>query len=250
MDVSGRTVLFAPGNLQAHIIEAGEKLTVRWGFAAWQGEYLGVKSCNVKPAEGKTADLFGWAAAGSQAAEAFGIGFHEEPAYYGSSRSDVLQDWGPLLGAEWRTLSDSEWQFLLKKRSCSRIGGVEDARHSRARVDGVRGLILFPDEFEWPSEVPLPRGINQTGSYNYADTSYDAEQWQALESLGCVFLPAAGHNPAKGDPGYGNTGAYFSSSSKDNWKYCRRMMFKEDGVFPSVVSSRSALCAVRLVQDI
>lgn len=250
VDASGKKVIFASGNLQAHIIGSGDELSVNWGFASWQGEFLGSTSCNVKPVAGGTADLFGWAAAGSPSAEKFGIGYNSDPSHYGSSVSDVLQDWGPLIGSGWRTLSDNEWKFLLNKRAGPRIGGVENARHSRAIVDGVRGLILFPDVIGWPSDIPLPRGINQCGSYNYADTSYGAGQWQILENLGCVFLPAAGHNPAKGNPEYGKTGAYISSSSKDNWRYCRRMIFKEDGVYTSVVSLRSALCAVRLVQDI
>ena len=88
----------------------------------------------------------------------------------------------------WRTLSRGEWEYLLGSRS--------GLRYARATVNGVHGLLLFPDGYALPTGYTTDGGIGMS-KVNVADITYPsetipAETWTAMESAGVVFLPAAG----------------------------------------------------------
>ena len=84
----------------------------------------------------------------------------------------------------------SEWTYLLTKR----IVAGNDSAFSYVRLkygsnltDTVSGVIIYPDDFSF-AEAGV--GALNFGA-NYAVTQIDATTWEALEEMGCVFLPTA-----------------------------------------------------------
>lgn len=78
-------------------------------------------------------------------------------------------------------LTSAEWDYLLTTASRGNIRWVP------AMVNYIPGIILFPDGFSTPS------GITIIGSNSlYTETtsnSFSIDQWNTLETAGCVFLP-------------------------------------------------------------
>ena len=95
-----------------------------------------------------------------------------------------------------RNTGTSEWSRLLTARKVN--GTVIPYMYVKAEIkDGetlvANGLIIFPDEYATP-EVPI--GMPTFTQCNTATSAYSANSisladWAALESVGCVFLPAA-----------------------------------------------------------
>ena len=119
-------------------------------------------------------DLFGW-------------GTGADPLNFNTNISDY-QNWGNNVGTGWYVLSKDEWKYILDDRTTN-------LRFLKATVNGVKGLILFPDGFAWPSHVvastTIYSKINNKGA-NFAET-INSTQWTSLENKGAVFLPAGGY---------------------------------------------------------
>ena len=64
---------------------------------------------------------------------------------------------------------------------------MADGKMGCAIVDGMRGLVLLPDEWLQPASVSFVPGF-----YNYFANIYTSAQWTYLENRGAVFcrLPA------------------------------------------------------------
>ncbi len=175
----GEFVQFSTGNLQ---YEVG---TNTWSFASEQYDYVGEENINVgNPSYTGKIDMFGWSADGK-----FGVNpSNKNEDYYGT-----FQDWGTLVNeADWYTLSADEWKYLLNTRA--NAANLKQI----AKVGSVVGIMLFPDAWTMPTDV------NVTAEYdNYFEVNiynYTLEQWEKLEAVGAVFLPAAGRRTG----GYGN----------------------------------------------
>ena len=114
-------------------------------------------------------------------------------------------------GEEWMTLSYSEWDYLIKTRTnASNLYGV-------AKVNGVKGLILLPDE--WIDPKPDDKEFN-SGLANSTVNEYTAAQWSVMEASGAVFFPAAGccdraSHSAIGFGGGNSWGDYWTSTAMD-----------------------------------
>jgi hypothetical protein len=57
-------------------------------------------------------------------------------------------DWGTAMGSGWRTLTKDEWGYLFESRTgdkASTVNGTADIRFAMATVNGVKGVILFPN---------------------------------------------------------------------------------------------------------
>lgn len=215
---SSKKVYFSKGNLQASTTNLGEDWT--WGFAANQWDYVGNAVANTKISSNKTVtengtvDLFGWSTNSSY----YGIRSSGDYSYY----SGDFKDWGETMGAGWRTLSKDEWVYLFDTRtSGSTVFGTSDARYAFATINtdgtGVNGIILFPDGVTIAdAEVTTVGTVNAA---NYYATKCTTAQWAALESKGCVFLPAAGYRHLynyKVNIDYdGSIGHYWSSTKYD-----------------------------------
>lgn len=220
IDESGDLYYFSKGNLQATY--GGGSWS--WGFATNQYDYIGNNSGNTSVANTSpyienngTVDLFGW----STSSTYFGIHYSSsEGTYVGD-----FVDWGTNVGTanQWHTMTggeggydNSEWEYLLKIRSASTVGGTADARYAKVKVNGICGVMLFPDNYTHPDGIAVPTGINDPQSSNWGGCNYTIAEWGQIEAAGAVFLPAAGLRigqtvVVEGDGRY--DGRYWSSTS-------------------------------------
>ena len=187
-----KQVTFSKGNLQY------TRSTDTWSFASTQWEMIGtdnvtggsVSFCPYGDMKEGTAladevDLFGWSTSSTN----FGVSTSEDYNDYSGS----FVDWGTnKIGNDapntWRTLSSTEWDYLLNTRAnASSLIGI-------ACVNNVNGLILLPDNWTCPSDVTFKSGFHSSYGVNYyaAYQTFTAGQWSKLESAGAVFLPATG----------------------------------------------------------
>lgn len=132
---------------------------------------------------------------------------------------------------DWMVLTSDEWYYILKERTnCSQIGLTQNARFANAKVAGIEGVLIFPDQFVWADSMgSIPSNINQSngGMVN----QYTKAQLEKIEDAGAVFLPAAGYrryysgNVEFYDHMSGRIGHYWSTtlgdSNKQYAKYVR-----------------------------
>ena len=173
-------VQFSTGNLQ---YEVG---TNTWSFAENQYDYVGEENINVgNPSYTGKIDMFGWSADGK-----FGV----NPSNTDDDYNGDFVDWGTLVNEEdWYTLSADEWKYLLNKRTNA------SSLKQIARVGSVVGIMLFPDAWTMPADVNVAAAYDDYFKVNIYN--YTLEQWEKLEAVGAVFLPAAGRRTG----GWGNT---------------------------------------------
>jgi hypothetical protein len=100
----------------------------------------------------------------------------------------------------------------MNERETSSLNGVPNARYAKAKVNGVSGLILFPDNYNHPDNIPIS-GINDPGT-SYSNNDYNIEKWEIMQACGCVFLPAAGSR--NGATVTVSLGGYYWSSTHNN----------------------------------
>ena len=184
---NNKYVQFSTGNLQ---YEVG---TNTWSFAEKQYEVIGGEAytgtnntnfgMNVPGYTGKL-DLFAWSADGK-----FGV----NPSNTDTDYQQAFVDWGTLVNEEgWYTLTQAEMSHILDR--------TKDGKKlwTLATVNGLNGLILLPDN--WNTNISLVYGYVPT-QFVYTENQLTIAQWEALETAGAVFLPAAGSRAG----GYGNT---------------------------------------------
>ena len=240
-----------------------------WKFADTQYEYLGNANKYLKPTFRNWVDLFGWSANNTTAP--FGVSTSMSAADYAGD----FVDWGTnaICGDApntWRTLSVDEWGFLFQGRKNA------DQLLALATLEGVQGLVLLPDNWQQPEDIPFVSSVEQglawdatrlEGSYFDAtnkdhtkDNIYTQAQWQKMEALGAVFLPCAGWRQEKTWTHAGIVevnikylGSYWSCSTPQisNDYYLFRFTQQEIRKFP-LNNSLSLLArgrSVRLVHD-
>lgn len=219
---SGKKVIFAPGNLQAttSVMPTSENplgVISEWRFASNQRTLVGNTDSNKFYAKGDV-DLFCWVGA-SATYDSYGVIYQSEIVddYHGSVVSEELKsDWGTLIiddyaSNTWRTPTSSDWLNVFNTRSSSTIkdsesSDIANARFIKANVEGLAGLILFPDNYVHPYGMSNPANINKTGAESGGPTvawntnTITLVNWEKMEAAGCVFLPAAGYRD------FGNSG--------------------------------------------
>lgn len=156
-----------------------------------------------------------------------------------------------FLSGKYRTLSKEEWEYLFKyRKNASNKYGY--ATVSGASLGNSNGVIILPDNFNDPNTNLCPeyRGKFVPGkAKGWEGNRYDESGWNAMESAGAVFLPAAGYrNDSKiFDKG---TDGYYWSSSPDNTTYAYIIHFCDSRIYPfDRTSSRKCGASVRLVTD-
>lgn len=117
-----------------------------------------------------------------------------------------------------RTLSMSEWQYLLEHYSSFDV-----------TVCGKKGRAIAPE-----------------GCQSYLKANYNINEWSEAEAAGLIFIPGAGYrteNVVKTD-GYG-----YYWSSEASGKDCARYLLLPDGLFFYSEFERGEGAAVRLVTE-
>ena len=290
---SNRQVIFSPGNLQYKAGD-GSKASPEWRFAEHQYTYIGNAAGNTTAAASRSTqadwiDLFGWGTSGwnNTTNDPYAIyyqpweikgqstGPDENKQGYGPSTNmtdlnlvgtSANYDWGVFndIGSDpagtWRTLTQSEWIWLLGPtqynnsspgkncRTSSTVNGTANARFAKATVVGVSGLIIFPDTYTHPSGPAQPININ-TKDAAFGDNNYDAAAWAKMEDAGCAFLPSAGDRYEINVSNAGSRGLYWSSTYRAS-TYAHNLVFDSGQVRPDLHSNRFWGNAVRLVKDI
>ena len=205
-----KKVSFAQGNLQ--YIQS----TKTWQFARNQFEHIG--AANVKNgALADHIDLFGWSSDSGKAP--FGISTSMNTADYQGN----FVDWGTnaISGdapGTWRTLSVDEWDYLFNKRTKAK------QLYSKGNVDGLRGMILLPDDWE------LPSGLHFTAqptnlTMNLDINTYTQAEWQRMEEAGAVFFCPTGRRDQTTIGYLDYYGCYWSRSRTADGIHTRHMYF-------------------------
>ncbi len=189
-------VHFSQGNLQYRAS------TNTWRFAEHQYDFVGSANSNISFTYSGWIDLFGW-----------GTGSNPTLAITDYTYYSTFVDWGSnaiINGGnavnQWRTLTQSEWYYLLYSRTnaSSKLG--------TGNINGVGGLIILPDSWAQPSGCPqFSPGVASDWSHN----SYTLAQWAQMELAGAVFLPAAGYRLGTDVGDMGSSGLYWSSTPND-----------------------------------
>lgn len=220
-------VIFAQGNLQYH---ATGKL---WRFAIHQYDRIGAPNSNISSTYSDWIDLFGYGTSGNTA-QPYETSTSNQSTYpYPQGNiAGTSSDWGvrnPITNGGnqpnlWRTLTISEWTYLLNTRSASTVSGVANARYAIACVNGQNGLILFPDLYSHQVNVDLSSYINQPNVENWNTlVSISLSDWTVMESAGVAFLPAAGYREGTEVGRVDLEGNYWSSTFESGT--ARRVMF-------------------------
>lgn len=138
----------------------------------------------------------------------------------------------------WFMLSPEQATYLLRTRKTSTIGDTPNARFVVAKVADSFGVLLFPDTFYWPEELPVPQGINDIKSsvFDIANKGmegvpesncFSEQEWnEYLEPTGVVFLPGLASAPCFFSyTRYSDTGI---SSTFKRWHNQNRGLYTND----------------------
>ena len=225
-----KQITFSQGNLQF------QASTGTWRFAPNQWDIIGNVAGNTtaspaRETQSAWVDLFGWG-------DLTGINYVED--YRAYSWTD---DWGTKIGPGWRTLeltgkTSGEWYYL--------INGRNNAGNLRGEgiVNGVKGLIVLPDNWVKPGDVSFASGSN------YSSNTYDSGQWAKMEAAGAVFLPSAGKRGVLYVSEL-DKGRYWSSTN-DNGRQSFFFHFQDGWIFPDDLTAswdKNMGLSVRLVRD-
>ena len=173
-------------------------------------------------------DLFGWGTSGYNYSPYLTSG--DSKKYYGSSTTGTDYDFGVYHSAsgnssekiinggdyDWRLFTGDEWAYAIARkgrvytRPDSPTYSETKERFASATVLGVKGLIIFPDNWTGSLNRSIKYGNDSSAGYNVTIFD-DAETWALCEKLGCVFLPSA-HVRDGASMGYLNQGHYWAST--------------------------------------
>lgn len=233
-------VQFSKGNLYCtRFGTTTDNYTYSFDFEANQYDFrtrpgsISVQGGVVGTTETNMSGLFQWnqnCTAGSD------YGAFSTTATISGATSDTF-DWGPAVGNGWSTLSAAEWSYLIDYRPGN--------RYAWATVNGVVGMIIFPDGWTDTHSIGI-NGINYTYP-DYKDQTITPENWKLLESDGAVFLPAAGESSGADISYVGKSGNYWSSTA-DNSNVSNSWYLTFNGLTTMWCASRSFGNSVRLVK--
>lgn len=242
-----KKVYFSMGNLQY------QASTNTWRFAEHQYDMIGSDNQFVLRSYSGWIDLFcfgtsGWDG-GVAAYQPYTTSTNDDDFYRnGLLDINANADWGVYNkisngGNEagmWRTLTYSEWSYMLHKRpNASDKEGV-------ATIDGVGGLVILPDDWT------LPKGLKFTSGFSnesYAKVNkYSLEDWRKMEAHGAVFLPASGLRKGTQVKDVGDGGYYWTSTVSN--KKAHIAFFYSYGLEPYYEAACGTGYSVRLVQDV
>ena len=252
-----KQVYFSNGNLQY------QASTNTWRFAEHQWDYVGYETygtvyendvkCNnaeISDTYDGWIDLFGWGTSGYNGKYPYmNI---ENSDDYGDGENNIAgtnYDWGIYNKISnggnqvglWHTLTTWEWSYLIRDRENA------SNKFGAATVNGVKGLVLLPDEWTLPDGLAFNDGSNH--DMDYTQNIYSVEEWIKMEANGAVFLPAAGDRVGT-SPYYGRNDGYYWTNTHDGSSYAESFYFIYiGGIHPCLGGARNSGRSVRLVQD-
>lgn len=264
-----KKIYFSQGNLQY------QASTNTWRFAENQWNFVGkckstqyypnqpqdtgnvfvdgvrCENESVSPTYNGWIDLFGWGTSGwesgAKAYQPYDTSTAKNDYYQGGATSNSANiDWGvhnPISngGNEaglWRLPTIKEWEYLLVSRP------NYSEKRGAATVNGVKGLILLPDDWTLPEGLTFKSGMNNN---DFRNCKYTAEEWTKMEENGAVFLPLAGYR--RGISVIRNNGMYFSASYSEYG--IEHVKFSETIIkIVASFSSPEIAISVRLLKDV
>lgn len=208
INANGDQVYFSQGNLQY------QASTNTWRFAEHQWDFVGndtlgnvyadgLKSNNeqISPSYNGWIDLFGWGTSGynhgAVCYQPYCTSIETADYYpYGLTSSNLYDnpgfaDWGYNTISNgnttnhWRTLTNSEWIYVLDRRET-----ISQIRFACARVNDVDGVLLLPDD--WSESIYSLNNTNDSWYLDFSSNIIDENDWIVIEQYGAVFIPAAG----------------------------------------------------------
>ena len=232
-----KKVQFSSGNLKYFTAQPK-----RWEFAA--NQYDALRDDNIvypKPfydaSFNDSIDLFGYGTSDYNGKEPT-LNLTSDGYYYSGNINETEYDWGVKITndynttEQWRTLTKSEWTYLLSARTNA------DQLYGLATVVEVNGIIILPDN--WSSDGTP--GFTAKRS-SYTDNTYNSEQWSQMEEKGAVFLPVTGYrNEMSVSNQYIYDGYYWTSTAGSSLHFSSSSIAMDN-------SNRSNGYAVRLVHD-
>ena len=235
-----KQVRFSKGNLQY------QASTATWRFAENQYDAVGYDNQNISSTYTGWIDLFGWGTSGYTGIMPYERSTDYEDYAYPNEYKNIAYtnyDWGQYNAISnggnkaglWRTLSSSEWSYLLNSRA--NAGEL----YSQATVNGVTGLILLPDEWVAPIGIFFLPAVN-----DWTSNTYTASEWAQMEAAGAVFIPAAGYRYNYSVFDFGTYGYVWSASYFSN--LASYLDFDSSHVFMNNYN-RDYGYSVRLAQD-
>ena len=249
---SGDQVYFSQGNLQYKASNG------TWRFATNQYEYIGDANSNISSSYSDWIDLFGWGTSGWNCENTCyqpwdsnnSYGKYGPPGEYNLTGSYANSDWGYYntisnggnQSHQWRTLTQSEWNYVFNTRSTT--SGI---RYAKAQVNDLNGVILLPDN--WSSSYFSLSNTNSKDA-NFSSNVISSSTWaNSLEAHGAVFLPAAGYRDVTSVNDVGGYGTYWSASWRYNNCNAYYVHFDDGNLSPDTWASRHYGRSVRLVKD-
>jgi hypothetical protein len=264
-----RQVLFSPGNLQfnaaqgSHSCADGTTQPGTWRFAEHQYDFIGEDNKHISETYDGWIDLFSWGTSGwnsgANVYQPWVMSTNYSDFYPGGSYTNNLTgeyayaDWGVYnqIGNDgpgtWRTLTKDEWGFLINTRPDA------SSKYGVAKVNGVAGLVILPDDFTLPTGCGFTAGMTNASKGNdwseVASTNiYTLAQWQQMEAAGAVLIPCAGRRNDTKIEFVGTYGACWSSTA-DNSNDTYGLGF-ESNVLYWRNGIRNHGYSVRLVKDV
>lgn len=187
---STKQVYFSKGNLRANYNGS----SWAWSFAPYQWSHIGSATANTNingngtVSTNGTVDLFGWSTSQTY------LGIHNS-TNNNDYRGDFVE-WGShadvtkTIGTGWRTMTSSEWRYLISTRTTT--SGI---RYCKAKVGEHFGLIVLPDD--WNTDNYTLVDYNETSNRDFNDGAINnkisLDDWaNKFEAHGAVFLPTTG----------------------------------------------------------
>lgn len=259
-------VYFSRGNLQYKAVDS------LWRFAENQYDYIGNANSSISQFYDGWIDLFGWGTSGydhgANCYQPWGkSGDYEDYYAYGIWNKNLSDqsgqaDWGYNAISNggnqenlWRTLSQSEWEYVLFTRNtASNIRFVKatvraqliDTISNDTVFNNVHGIVLLPDD--WSESDFVLNDANEAGAPYEVNVITDS-LWQSLEALGAVFLPAAGDRNGLSNILYSNSIGYYWSTTYDDSRYAYYLSFSDHSIYSDDSFYRFFGRSVRLVSN-
>ena len=223
-----QVVKFSPANLQY------QPSTKTFRFAPNQLDCIGADNAKFTDAtyEGWM-DLFGWGTGDNPTNNSNDYMNYQTFTDWGIN--EILNNGKTDPANTWRTLTEKEWTYIVSSR--------QDASKLRAKatVNGVKGVIVLPDDWSNLEEINLTDG-------DFGDNVISLDVWNKAEKQGAVFLTTGGMR-RDGIEYVGRSAIYWSATTSylEKYAYC----------FTAAVMGtsfgdmyRNIGCAVRLVKDV